>query len=139
MAIIGDVFFSKVLGLDPNTLQPLAPAAPIETSTPFAVAGGGGPVRVQHSVLAPDAACTLLADRAKKYGALDPQPAIRAALVAKCENYQRANHAAIRASNPDEGSAPGLLSSLDTNTKIALGIGALIVGAIAVKKLRKKR
>lgn len=84
--------------------------------------------------LAPDAACKGLQSRITKYGPLDPQPQIRQILLEKCEAYQKTLGSGVRATNPDEQPQGGL----DTKTKIAIGVGALVLGAIVLKKLKKR-
>lgn len=78
--------------------------------------------------------CAGLRARVEKYGPMDPQPAIRAALLAKCEAWQR-TQGGVRATNPDEAPSGG---GLDTKTKIAIGVGALVLGAIVLKKMKKR-
>jgi hypothetical protein len=115
--------------------------APDITQTPFAPSGtlnsnntAGRRGEVDHSAsLAPDAACVSLAARAQQYPGVDPIPQIRAALIEKCENYQRTRQVAV-SGGPTEEAAP---SSVDPKI-IAAGVAAvLLVGVIVLK--RKKR
>lgn len=113
--------------------------APSITSTPFADANAGNTLGKRGDAgpggpLAPDAACTGLQYRVDQYGPLDPQPAIRAALITKCEAYRRANPPTTRALNPDEQGG-----GIDTKTKVAIGAVALLAIVVVAKKMKKKR
>lgn len=83
----------------------------------------------------PEDGCAGLKARIAKYGPMDPQPVIRQALLAKCEAWQK-RQGAVSAVNPDE--YPEKHGGLDMKTKIAIGVGALVLGAIVLKKMKKR-
>lgn len=113
--------------------------APDITGTPFATdlnatntLGKRGPT--SDAPLGDDAACRGLASRVKQYGDLDPIPQVRKALIEKCEAYQHSRGAAIASSSSEEGPAP---SGMDPKLIAAGAVAVLVVGAIALKKLKR--
>lgn len=104
----------------------------------LAAAVAAAPACNASKLTGPVDGCAGFRARVEKYGPLDPIPAIRKALLERCEAYQRSQPSAVSAVSPDEYPAAHGLGGLDTKTKIAIGVGALIVGAIVVKKLQKR-
>lgn len=115
---------------------PRAPA--IAITTPFA------PPSLNQATLGGrhpgvDSACASLAARAQQYPGPDPLPAIRRALVMKCEQERSvaATSTGLPYDAPPEHGAVAT-GGLDTKTKIAIGAGALLVAIIVAKKLKKR-
>jgi hypothetical protein len=117
-------------------------APSLETTTPFATVSDntGHTLGARHGT-GTATACDSLQARAQAYPGPDPLPAIRRALVIKCEAEQRAGATATGApvdeptGYPDPAAPKG---GLDTKTKIAIGAGVVLVALIAAKKLRKR-
>lgn len=101
----------------PGTGAPSAPLSPEEEAIPIA--------------------CRGLRSRVAKYGDLDPNQTIRTALIAKCEEQTRLMTSAnVGASGATEGGPAS--SSIDPKLLAAGAIAVLVVGAIAIKKLKKR-
>ena len=83
----------------------------------------------------PGDACKGLASRVTKYGDLDPIPAIRTALIAKGEEQQRGG-GGVRAVASLEEADP--IGKTDPKLLIAAGAAVLVIGAIVIKKMKKR-
>lgn len=117
--------------------------APLETSVPFATVSSQGNTLGRRGGTGTATACQSLQARAQAYPGPDPLPAVRRALVLKCEAEQRAG--ATAAGAPDEyapvsadGGIVAAASRLDTKTKIAIGVVGLLAVAVVAKKLKKR-
>lgn len=106
-------------------------------NTPFAPVASGPTLNLRSGPVGSSPGgdpCAGLAARAKLYGAVDPQPAIRRALVEKCEAAQRSG---VRAVDPNEATGyPEPSEGMDPKVKIAIGVGAaLALGFVGWKVL----
>lgn len=139
--------FAPGTGPTPATNDPLAflkpqfapvdAPAPLEQTTPFASSGGSGTLGKRVSGPAyTGTACAALQARAQRYPGVDPVPAVRRALVEKCEAEQRAGGGGVRADVPTGYPEPN--EGMDPKVKIAIGAGAaLVLGFVAFKVFGK--
>lgn len=142
MVVMGEIYLVNgqrvELPASVGAMLGYTPVPNITNTTPFAAPAPTLNLRQLPSGTSsgPGDPCAGLKARISKYGPLDPQPVIRQALLAKCEEQQRAA-GGVRAVNPDEYPEKSGIG-MSTNTKIAIGVAALVGLAIVAKKLKKR-